>query len=569
LGLAAVTLAAFWPLYRCGFVNYDDPFYVGKNLHVQEGLSRAGIQWAFTTTSASNWHPLTWLSLQLDYQIYGLNPAGYHITNLLLHAANALLLFCVFCRMTGVVGASAFVAAFFAVHPLHVEPVAWITERKEVLSALFGMLALLAYVRYVERPSLWRYGCVAAAFALGLAAKPMLVTFPFLLLLLDYWPLGRLRMVTSQTLGRGSASGSPAGLRSVSLKSAILEKLPLLVFASVSCVITLLAQHRGGNLRGFEEIPLSSRAANAVTAYSTYLTQTWWPHNLAAFYPLVNLEWSDRRVWTSVLVLMSITFVAAWQARRRPFFLVGWLWYVGTLVPVIGLVQIGDQAQADRYTYLPLIGVFVILAWAVEDLTKQGGLVRGLALTGTAAALIACLFLTRSQVHYWQDSETLWKHAIAATGPNAKARYGLGAAYRDEGRLAAAAAEFRRALAIQPNYNLARLNLGWCLLLQNNITEADAAFATFLLADSDSADGHLQLGNLASSRNLRDTALAHFTRALRLRPANATGHLRLAQELTERGAYEAARRHLREAERCDPRVRYLPEFQSAVAAASK
>jgi hypothetical protein len=552
VGLAICTLAVFGLLGGCEFTNFDDSFYVTRNPQIMEGLSASGAWWALTTTYNSNWHPLTWLSLQLDYQVYGLNPVGYHITNLLLHTANVVLLFWVLRGMTGAAAPSALVAGLFAVHPLHVESVAWIAERKDVLSTLFWMLTLAAYLRYVERPSIWRYGGLAVALALGLLAKPMLVTLPFVLLLLDYWPLRRL---------------APFGPRRFG--PLLAEKLPLLVLAGASCAITLIAQHQGAAVRPLEDLPLASRAANGLAAYATYLLQAFWPLDLAAFYPYVDLAWSDARMWGAGLLLAGITAVAILQRARRPYLLVGWLWYLGTLVPVIGLVQVGSQAHADRYTYVPLIGVFVMIAWAVAELVGRGGLVRWLALAFTAAALVGCVVLTWRQVSYWHDSTTLWAHTIAVTGPNARAHFGLGAAFRDLGWLRAGAEEFRRALAINPRYDAARSNLGWCLLLQGRLEEADAELHRILQSNPDDANAHFQLGVSASLRNRPAVAVAHFRQALRLRPDDPVVHLSLAHELIKQGNSEAARRHLREAERCDPRVRALPAFQAALRAADE
>jgi protein O-mannosyl-transferase len=550
LCLALVTLVLFWPSRDCRFTNYDDPFYVTGNPHVHEGLSRAGAWWALTATSQSNWHPLTWLSLQLDYELFRLYPYGYRVTNLLLHTANALSLFVVLRRLTGAVAPSTLTAALFAVHPLHVESVAWVAERKDVLSTLFWMLTLWAYVRYVERLGWGRYACVVLALAAGLMAKPMLVTLPCVLLLLDYWPLGRW-------------AAGPAAWRRL-----LLEKLPLFALAAASCVVTLIAQARGGAIRALEELPLAGRAANAVVAYVTYLVQTFWPRDLAAFYPYEDLSWSDGRVWGACLFLAGVTAVAALQAGRRPYFLVGWLWYLGTLVPVIGLVQVGGQAHADRYTYVPLIGVFVMAAWTVADLARQGGWVRRVALAGTtAAALLGCLFLTWVQVGYRHDSMTLWTHAIAVTGPNAEAHYNLGVAHLEAGKLEPAAEEFRRTLAIDPRYRLARLNLARVLFTRGRLDEARDEFTQLVETYPDDFLAQFHLGLIASMRKESAEAIARYTQALRLRPEDARAHTNLALELTNQQDYEAARRHLREAERWDPGVRHTPGFQAAVRAA--
>jgi Tfp pilus assembly protein PilF len=547
-----VTLAVYWPLRNSYFINYSDPFYVTDNSHVTEGLSTSSARWALTTTYRNNWHPLTWLSLQLDDELYGLNPHGYHLTNLLLHTVNVILLFWVLRRMTGAVGPSALAAALFAIHPLHVESVAWVAERKDVLSTLFWMLTLWAYLRYVERPGVGRYACVALALALGLMAKPMLVTLPFVLLLLDFWPLRRF------------TSPWPRRFRSL-----VAEKMPLFALVGASCVITLIARGSDGAIRTLEEFPLSSRAANAVVACVTYLVQTVWPRDLALFYPYVDLSWSDWRVWGACVFLVGVTIGTIRQAGRRPFLLVGWLWYLGTLVPVIGLVQVGDQAHADRYTYVPLIGVFVIVAWSVAELAARGERSRRLALACTAVALVGCAVLTWMQVGYWRNSESLWSHTVAVTGPNAEAHFSLGAAYRDQGKLERAAEEFRLTLAINPNYALARPNLGWVLFALRKFDEARPEIDRVLQTYPDDADAHFQLGVIASMEDKHEEAMARFARVLEIRPDDSVAHLYMAIDLIKQKKYEDARRHLGEAARCDPQVRDTREFKDALKAANQ
>src|SRR5579883_3235845 len=350
--VAVLALAAYAPIgdgsYQ--FLNVDDNEYVTENPHVQAGLTGPSLWWALTKFHSHNWHPLTWMSLQLDWQLYGPNPLGFHITNVLLHAANAVLLFFALRSLTGAVGRSAVVAAFFAVHPLHVESVAWVAERKDVLSTLFGMLALVAYTRYARSGSLSRYLLVVAFLALSLLAKPMLVTLPFLFLLLDYWPLRRW----------------PA---QASARRLLLEKVPLLVLVLFSCVMTLIAQHRGGAVNSLKLTPLSERLANSSLAYVQYLGQTIAPLNLAVFYPFPHGRVSFPLALAAGLLLACLTWLAWRERKSRPYFLVGWLWYLGTMVPVIGVVQVGGQAHADRYTYFPLIGIFLLVVWGLADLS--------------------------------------------------------------------------------------------------------------------------------------------------------------------------------------------------------
>jgi hypothetical protein len=594
--LAGLTLVTFWPLLSCAFANYDDPFYVTKNPHVQEGLSPASMRWALTSLSDSNWHPLTWLSLQLDYQVYRLNPVGYHLTNLLLHTANVLLLFWVLQHMTAALLPSALTAALFAIHPLHVESVAWVAERKDVLSTLFWLLTLVAYVRYVEQPGIRRYGWVALALALGLAAKAMIVTLPLVLLLLDFWPLGRLRVpgdgrqIGSLKRDLAAAQQVPAhpdvrasrwvAVRAAgrvpatcSLRWASVEKLPLLLLAAAACSITLIAQHKGGNLRTLAEVPLSGRVTNAFVAYATYLQQAFWPRQLAVFYPYGMLSWSDWHVWGAGLCLAAITAAAIGLGRRLPFFLVGWFWYLGTLLPAIGLVQVGDQAHADRYTYVPLVGVFLIFAWMTDELAKHRGVTRLLVLAGATTALAGCILLTAAQERYWHDSVALWSHTIAVTGPNAKAHFGLAAAYRDDGQVEMAAQEFRRALAIRPGDGVARANLAWCLLLLDRMEEADAEFTQLLGSLPEDPSARFRTSIIGSLRNETNAAVARLVRQLWRCPNDADAHLSLAlwlvtQEPSESAFVkqrkrEAARRHLEQAEHYDPLLRRSPAFQAA------
>jgi tetratricopeptide (TPR) repeat protein len=543
LCLALVTLTVYWPGRDTEFINRDDPSYVIGNDHVTHGLSNANVIWAWTSLERSNWHPLTWLSLQLDAQLHGVNAQGFRITNVLLHVANVFLLFCAWRRLTGAIGPSALVAGLFALHPLHVESVAWVSERKDVLSTLFWMLTLLAYAHYVETPGIGRYLGVCVAFALGLTAKPMLVTLPFVLLLLDYWPLGR--------LGRAS------------LRFAVLEKLPLFVLSAVSCAITLLAQGRGQAIAALDEYPFSDRLANALVSYAAYFVQMIWPSDLAVYYPYEHLAYSDWRVWASALLLASVTTAAVYQAVRRPFLLVGWLWYIGTLVPVIGLVQVGSQARADRYTYIPLVGVFVMIAWSADEIARRGEGVRRAVWAGATAIVLICSVLTWVQVGYWHDSFALWRHALEVTRPNDVAHGGLGAAYRDAGDFTRAVEEYRRAVSARPDGVHARLNLGWCLFSLRRFEEAAVEFSRVLRTDPDNTGAQFQLGVIAGLAGRSAEAIEWYRKVLRHRPDDLRAHLNLVIELLKRGQREEALRHLAEIERDYPEARDLPGFQAA------
>jgi hypothetical protein len=430
--LALLTLAAWLPTLRNGFVNLDDGLYVTGNPHVRQGLTRESLAWAMTANVANNWHPLTLLSHLLDVQLFGLDPAGHHATSLLLHLANVLLLFAVLTKMTGAPGRSAAVAALFAVHPAHVESVAWVAERKDMLSALFWLLAMGAYERYARRPSPGRYLLVALAMALGLAAKPMVVTLPFALLLLDVWPLERLQL---------------------GWKRLIIEKLPLLALSAASSLITLRYQRT--SLAPLDVLPWSFRLAGAAVSYAAYLGKLLLPRNLAVFYP-VPLEIPAWEILGAVTLLAAITAVSVWKARRAPWLLVGWLWFLGTLVPVIGLVQVGRQAMADRYTYLPSIGLFLAIVWGIWELAGE----RRVLLATAAAAVIALLAVgTWRQANYWKDSDALYRHALAVTHGNYLAHLGLAKALAAERDWNGAAEQYRAALALRPGLVEARSGL--------------------------------------------------------------------------------------------------------------
>ncbi len=435
--LALLTLAAYLPTLHNGFVNLDDGLYVTGNPHVQQGITGASVAWALTANVANNWHPLTLLSHLLDCQLFGLDAAGHHAMSLLLHLANVLLLFAVLRRLTGAVWRSAAVAALFAVHPAHVESVAWVAERKDVLSALFWLLAMAAYGRYARHPSLDRYLLVALAMALGLAAKPMVVTLPFALLLLDVWPLER--------LGLG-------------WKRLTVEKLPLLALSAASSLVTLRYQRTSLAPLGLD--PWSLRLANAAVSYAAYLGKLLLPRNLAVFYP-IPLAIPAGKVAAAAALLAILTALAVRTARKAPWLLVGWLWFLGTLVPVIGLVQVGRQAMADRYTYIPSIGLFVAIVWGIAGLIGESSRRRAIIYKATAAAVAIALLAagTWMQAGTWRDSVALYRHALAVTRDNYVAHLGLAKALVAKGDGAGAAEQYRAALALRPGLIEARAGL--------------------------------------------------------------------------------------------------------------
>ncbi|MGO9114977.1 MAG: hypothetical protein ACLP9L_37675 [Thermoguttaceae bacterium] len=449
--LAAVT-AVYWPVHSYPFVLLDDYGYIVENPYVRNGLTCEGMLFAFTGVTVGNWHPVTMLSHMLDCQLFGVETGAgwHHVVNLALHAANTILLFIALRRMTGAVWRSTLVAALFGLHPLHVESVAWVSERKDVLCTLFFILTLLAYGSYVQRPTILRYAAVFVLLALGLMAKPMLVTVPFVLLLLDYWPLQRIRQgaggVRAQRVGeQGAESGEVNQASATSLARLVVEKIPLLVLVAISAAITCVAQQRGGAFGMLGQVPLGTRLGNALFSYGQYLEKSVWPSPLAAIYPYVNRKPID--VLIIGLALVAISVAAIRLAKIRPYVLVGWCWYLGTLVPVIGLVQVGMQSMADRYTYIPLIGIFIIAAWGAADFTEDWP-TQNKAIAA-AAVLALCGWFTWRQVTTWSSSEALYSHAVEAERYNSFALHGLGMAYWKDGKLDEAQQQFEAMVKIQ------------------------------------------------------------------------------------------------------------------------
>lgn len=468
LGLFALVAAVYANAGGLGFVNFDDPRYVTRNAHVQAGLTWSGVAWAFTTLHDANWFPLTWLSHMVDVQLFGLAPGCHHWMNVGLHCSNTILLFAALRAATGATWRSAVVAALFGLHPLHVESVAWISERKDVLSTLFWFAGTLAYVRYARRPSAGRYAMVMGAMALGLLAKPMVMTLPLALLLLDLWPLERIP---------AEGPRGPAFLRLVK------EKLPLFALSGASAAITFVAQARGGAVNSMEVLPIGTRVANALLSYASYLGKAFWPVNLAAVYPHPGLGPGGIPQWKvagAALLLAAITAVAVWQRTRRPYLMVGWLWYLVTLAPVIGLVQVGLQGMADRYTYVPLVGIFVGVTWLAADLAGEGRVRRPLAIAAASAALVLCAGLARRQAGYWRDSFTLFEHALAVTEDNGMAWRNLGTAYVDAHQYPIAIAALRESLRLLPYDARTWMNLAIAQAAVGQFAEADDAFARAL-----------------------------------------------------------------------------------------
>lgn len=536
LCLVLATIVIYWQVLNHDFVNFDDDIYVTQNPRVQMGLTPQSLSWAFTTTDAEFWHPLTWISHMLDCQLYGLHPGWHHLTNLLLHTANTLLLFLVLEWMTGALWRSAFVAALFSLHPLHVESVAWVAERKDVLSTLFWMLTMAAYVYYTKVPSLKRYVLVPVAFGLGLMAKPMLVTLPFVLLLLDYWPLRRLEKKQGASISR-----------------LILEKVPLFALTILFCVVTFFAQQEGGLLPSLEGLPLKDRLANVLVSYVGYMGKMVWPRDLAVYYHLPEAA-ATWKALVSALFLGFLSILAVWGRKGRPYLAVGWLWYLGTLVPVIGLVQIATFTMADRYTYVTLIGLFIMIAWTVPDLLEGWKYGKGVLLMSAATVLSIFMACTWFQVRHWEDSISLWRHTVKITDSSYSAYNSLGAAFLEQGRLDEAAANIREALRIRPDYGDAHGNMGLVLMGQGSLNGAVAHFAKALEITPDDPQVHSNLGVALADQGHMDKAIVHYSEALRLNPRFAEAHNNMGRALVRQGHLDEAIGHYSKALEIKPRL---------------
>ena len=538
--LAIATFAIYWQVGNHEFISFDDDDYVTENRYVQDGLTLKGIVWAFSEPHAHNWHPLTWLSHMLDCQLFGLKPGRHHLVNLFFHVANTLLLFLIFRRMTNALWQSAFVAGLFALHPLHVESVAWVAERKDVLSTLFWMLTMGAYVYYVERPGYKRYFFVFVFFVLGLMSKPMLVTLPFVLLLLDYWPLMRLNLAKlgtritaaapqpasrvkkkqkSQQQTRKDTAQTKGTVESRALwpeiRPLLKEKIPFFVVTIIFCFVTFYAQHRV--VKPMELYPLDGRIANALISYVSYIGKMLWPVKLSIFYPYVGVALFSWQAVSAMLVLMVTTWLIIRGAKRIPYMIVGWFWYLGTLVPVIGLVQVGLQSMADRYTYVSLIGVFIMIAWGVPELLNRWRYGRIALASAAVGILFACIIMTYVQTGYWRNNIILYEHAIRVTSENAWAQNNLGYALSLQGKTSEAIAHFQKAISIN-NPADAHYNLGIMLASQGKIDEAINQFRESIRISPEYAKAHNNLGSTLLYQGKLDEAIASYREAMRLNP---------------------------------------------------
>jgi len=539
--LALAVLLVFGQTLWNGFVNYDDDLYVYDNPHVAGGLTWQGVSWALTYSQIGHWHPLTWLSHMLDCQFFGLNAGGHHLTNVLLHATTAILLFLLLRRLTDALWPSAFVAAAFAFHPLRVESVAWVAERKDVLSGFFFMLTLLTYVRYVEQSkvhgskSKMFYGLTLLLFAMGLLSKNMVVTLPFVLLLLDYWPLRRFPF-PEQSVTR-------------TVTCLMVEKFPLFILSAASCLATSFVSEK---IATIDRLPVSFRLENAAVSYATYLWQMFYPTGLAIPYPLELHNLSSWKVAGAVILLGAISLVAIMRRGKRPYFMVGWFWFIGMLTPAIGAVQISYYAHADRYTYLPQIGLYLAIAWAINDLTAswhQRRIVLGVTMAVTITALMIC---TSIQISYWRNSESLWTHTLACTTNNFRAHNNLGNALVPQGRLDEAIDQYQQALQINPNYAEAHNNLGNALNMQGRLNEAIDQYQQALQIDPDYTEAHYDFGTVLMRAGRLAEAIGHFERAVELVPDNAGFHYNLGNALLQNGQMEEAAGHFKKALEIQP-----------------
>lgn len=533
--LLALTLAVYAQTGSHQFINFDDTLYVTDNPHVQAGLTGANVAWAFTATSASNWHPLTWLSHMADVQMFGLNPRGHHMTSVVLHVVAVLLLFLLLAEMTGAPWQSLFVAALFALHPLHVESVAWVAERKDVLSCLFWLLTILLYSLYVRKPRAGRYLAALACFAAGLMAKPMLVTLPVVLLFLDYWPLNRFRPPDDR----------PAAT------ALVIEKLPFFLLSALSSAITIIAQHRGGAMKNLDVAPLGLRLGNAVVAYVQYIFKTFWPTDLALLYPFP----ASIPTWQSVgalLLLVMISIAVIGFRQRGPYLLTGWFWFLVTLLPVIGLIQVGGQSMADRYTYIPLTGLFIMVAWGVNDLLR-GYRQREAALVMLSGAVICALTaMTWQQLGYWKDSITLYRHTLAVTSGNYLILNNYGIALAEQGDLDGAIAQYREALRVWPQSANAHINLGAAYAHEENFDEAIREYGEALRIKPDYALAMTDMAKALAAQGKGNEAIAQYEQALKLDPTLAGAHRDLALLLMKAGRRDEAQTHEQAAQRLEP-----------------
>jgi protein O-mannosyl-transferase len=539
IALVLAVFAVFWQVSTCDFVNYDDLGYITTNQNIHHGITLESLKWAFTTGHSSNWHPLTWISHMIDVELYGLKPWGHHLTSLLFHAANSALMFLLLRRLTGKIWPSAFVAALFALHPLRVESVAWVSERKDVLSTFFWILTVGTYARYVQEPAKrakW-FALSLFFYALALMSKPMVVTLPFILALIDIWPLRRIELSKFDL---------------AKLRPAILDKLPYLLLAVSSSVVTFFVQQKGGAVSSLDSLPVSQRIENMFVAYVRYIGKTFWPTKLSILYPHPG-QWPWWEIIASILVLLAITALVVRKFRSRPYLLVGWFWFLGMLIPVIGLVQVGIQSMADRYTYVPIVGLFLIATWLALEFIQNRTALTSIAVV----ALGVCCILTPIQVSYWKDSEKLFLHAVNVTDENYLAYNNLGYYLSNKGEPQRAMEFYKKALEIKPNYEDAHNNLGYCLAGQGKYLEAIEEYKKALGINRKLTEAHNNLGNALSNIGELDAAIHEYTVAIEEDPKHADAHNNLGIALAMKGRLDEAVDHFQQA------IRYKENYASA------
>jgi tetratricopeptide (TPR) repeat protein len=540
LGLATVTFGIYAQVMGHQFITLDDDSYIKENLVVNRGVTLAGLGWAFTTFHQANWHPLTWIAHMIDSQLFGMIAGGHLLVNALIHVANTLLVFWFLLRTTHARWPSALVAALFALHPLHVESVAWASERKDTLSTFFGLLSLIAYTRYAEAPSVRRYACVAITLALGLMAKPMLVTWPFVMLLLDYWPLGRFDITS-----RGEVA--------TKLWPLLREKLPLFALVAASAVVTSVAQSHGGGVRTFTEFPIAVRLSNALVSYAKYLLLSFWPNDLAVFYPFPKAAIPAWQIIGAASLLIGVTAFCFFQSRKHSgALIVGWLWFLGTLVPVIGLVQVGAQTMADRYFYIPSIGLFIALVFGLADIAETRRVAPWLSAAVASGILLALATLTNAQIRRWTDSFTLFQHALAVTPPNFTIQTSLGLAFGKSNRYDDAAAHFQKALKIRPDFYDALFNMGVIRFYQGRLPEAVEYYQAAIHSQPGAPQAHMQLALVLWKQNHSEAACDEMRRASQLAPKDASIRSDLGLALARSGRIPEAIDQLHEALRLNP-----------------
>ena len=544
LGLAVMTFAVYAQVIGHQFITLDDDAYIKENAMVNRGVTLAGVAWAFTSFDQGNWHPLTWIAHMIDSQLFGMNAGGHLLVNALIHVANTLLVFWFLLRTTHARWPSALVAALFALHPLHVESVAWAAERKDTLSTFFGLLSLIAYVRYAQAPSNGRYAWTAITLSLGLLAKPMLVTWPFVMLLLDYWPLRRFDLTSREKV-------------TTKVWPLLREKLPLFALVAASAVITSLAQSHGGTVRTFQEFPIALRLANALASYAKYVLLAFWPNDLAVYYPYTTAGTPAWQIICAAFLLSGITALCFFQRKIRPYLVVGWLWFLGTLVPVIGIVQVGGQTMADRYSYIPSIGLFIVIAFGLADIAKTRRVAPSFSAAVASGILLALAILTNAQIHRWSDSFTLFKHTLAVTPPNLMIENNLGSALSRSGLHDEAGAHFEKALEIIPaHYDSllydALLNMGITRFYQNRLPEGIEYCQSALRLRPDAPKAHDLMGMALAMQGHGDAALDEMRRAAELAPNDADIQKDLGVTLARLGRIPESIDHFHEALRLNP-----------------